>query len=599
MQKEAVYGSILKYFVLVFCVTWLVFFMMNNEVPADVGDGVMHFFYSQASWQNPDLFLHHWGKPFFILVSSPFAQFGFNGMVLFNILVFTGIILIAFRILNKLNVSNWLQLIFPLLLLVAHDVTNTIFGGLTEPLFNLAAMLAVCLLLEKRFLWFAIIVSFMPFMRSEGQLPVVLALVLLIYNKQFKTIPYLFLGFILYSIAGIFVYGDFWWYFTRSAYHMSNSIYGKGTWDHYLLSYKNYLGNPSLYILILGIPAMFVLAVKKRWNDLLLEWWFFAYGIFTGVIVLHSYFLATGQNGALGLTRIATQGMPIFVLLHLYYLSRFKFFNHLIAKLIFGVFAIIMTITLVGTKIYPLKADPMEKQIIETARYLKSLNLKKEKVFYHFPLLGFYYGENPFLKGNTLIFYSFGDIDKDLQRDFKPGDFIVRDSHFGPMEAGLHLKDLARHAEIVKVKEFISSEQIQDKHGEVEGLVVYQIIPIKKQQKVSSVKRELKSGQKIKIGANQEFTDFPNLPKKFEKDMKLNITFTSLRDCLHLVYDYNSTEVYSNIELKAGIPVSNSYFFSEKGETKLYIWNPKKVDGEIVIEKMEVEELNFHPVMRF
>lgn len=486
MFNKSIRATLLKLGVLAFCLSWLVYFMFKNEIPTDVGDGLMHFFYAQASWENVDLFLHHWGKPFFILLSSSFAQFGFDGMVIFNIIVFAATTLIGFKILQTFEVTVWLQLLFPLLLLIPHDVTQTIFGGLTEPLFNLAAIASLWFLLDKKYFWFAIIVSFMPFMRSEGQLPVVLALFLLVYNKSYKTIPFLFLGFVLYSIAGIFVYNDFWWYFTKSAYSMDNAIYGKGTWGHYLISYKNYLGNPAVYILIIGIPAMVILAFKKRWKDMQLEWAFYAYGIFIGVVVLHSYFWATGQNGSMGLTRIATQGMPIFVLLHLYYISRFKFFNHFIAKILYGAFAIVLLVSLVSTKIYPKKVGALDRQVVEAAKFLKAYKGKENKIYYHFPLFAYAFDENPFSGSGQCVFHSFSDLGLELKTVIKPGDFIVRDSHFGPMEANLPLSEVEKYSELVKVHECISSEQVDDAFGEIESVVIYQYIPTEKQKPIPS-----------------------------------------------------------------------------------------------------------------
>lgn len=483
MLEKILAKGLLKYIALSFSVLWLAYFMFQNEIPTDVGDGIMHFFYSQASLHHPELFLHHWGKPFFILISSPFSQFGFNGIVIFNILVYTATVLIGFRILQKFKVSVWLQLLFPLLLLIPHDVTDTIFGGLTEPLFNLAAIASLWMLIEKKYIWFAVIISLMPFMRSEGQLPLVLGFIILMCRKEYKIIPFLFLGFILYAIAGVFVYADFWWYFTKSPYTMDNDIYGAGTWSHYLLSYKNYLGNPSLYIIILGMPSMLILAIKKRWIDLQIEWAFYAFGIFIGVIFLHSYFLATGQNGSMGLTRIATQGMPIFVLINIYYISRFRIFNHLIAKILFGLFSIILIITLVKTKIYPTKANPMEKSVIAAATYLKSLDLKDEHVFFHFPLLSFSYGENPFRNDGRLVFYTINNLSENLKNEIKPGDYIVRDSHFGPAEANMQLEEFARFPELIRVKEFISSKQLEDRYNETEGIIIFRYVPLEMSDK--------------------------------------------------------------------------------------------------------------------
>lgn len=599
MLEKRVYEPILKIIVLFFCLSWLGYFMLHNEIPTDVGDGVMHFYISQASWQDHMLFLHHWGKPVFVLLSSPFAQFGFNGMVIFNSLVFLGIILFGYRILSKFNVSIWIQLLFPLILLIPTDSSGTILGALTEPLFNLAAIASLSMLLDKKYFWFALIVSFMPFMRSEGQLPLLLALLLLIYNRSFKTIPVLFFGFGIYAIIGFFVYDNFWWFYTESPYDMGNGMYGKGTWTHYLTSYKSYLGNPGLYIIMLGIPAAIFLLFKKRWKDLQLEWAFYAYGIFIGVIVSHSYFWATGQNGSIGLTRIATQGMPIFVLLHLYYISRIKLFNNSIAKGIFVVFSGILIYTLVNTKQYPQKATGLDKQVLNVADYLNKMDYKHSghTVYYHFPLLGFMLDVNPYIGSKNLIYHSFYDLENDLKNILKPGDIIIRDSHFGPIEGNLPLGKLEQHPELVLIKEFISSEQVEDAHNETEGLMMFQYIPI--EQQVKSKEQIIKKSieKRIRISKNQEYTGITDFIPKITDHSKLTVSITALKDGFILVYDHNNAEEYGSSELQKMHRVVKTYLFPESGETKLYIWNPRKLDGELILHAYEIEKVNYHPLM--
>lgn len=471
--------TLLRYSVLLFCLVWIIYMMQHAEVPADVGDGIAHYFISQASWYNPSLFLHHWGKPFYILLSSPFAQFGFNGLVLFNVIVFALTVSIGFKIMQQKNVTVWLQLLFPLILLTAHDFANTILGGLTEPLFNLAAILGLYLLLNKRYFWFALVVSFMPFMRSEGQLPVLLAVFLLIYYRSYRSIPVLLTGFVLYGFAGIVVYGEFWWYFTESPYSLNNAIYGKGSWSHYILSYKNYLGNPGLYILMVGIPTMIFLLMKRRWKEFQFDWWFWAYGTFVGVLFSHSYFYATGTNGSYGLTRIATQGVPVFILLHLYYLNTIKLSKQRIASMVYALFSLIMIFSLIKNKNYPKKAKPLDEQIFAAADFLQKTDREDRQIFFYAPLLCYALKDNNYLPDSKMRFFSFTNLDENLIKLFKPGDLIVRDSHFGPLEMKLPLNVLTNHPDLVRIKEFVSAEQLDDPMGETEGVMIYEFRPDK------------------------------------------------------------------------------------------------------------------------
>src|SRR6202008_2844708 len=106
----------LPYWSLGITVLWLFSLLISNEIPPDTGDGIMHFFISEAAWEDPLLLLDHWGKPLFILLSSPFAQFGFNGIIIFQLLVYCLSCILSFAILKKLNTSIFLVSILPFIL---------------------------------------------------------------------------------------------------------------------------------------------------------------------------------------------------------------------------------------------------------------------------------------------------------------------------------------------------------------------------------------------------------------------------------------------------------------------------------------------------
>lgn len=596
MLKQNFFDQVVRYTVVMLCVSWLLVMMQKNEVPPDVGDGIMHFFLSQASWSNPDLFLHHWGKPLYILLSSPWSQFGFNGLVVFNILVYFLTCLFGFKILSRLGIHSWIQALLPPILLLANDVSITILGGLTEPLFNLAVMAAVYFLLNKKFLIFAILVSFMPFLRSEGQLPVLLAALLLVAYREFKVLPFLLSGFVIYALWGVFVYGDPLWYFTMSPYAMANDIYGSGTWDHYLLSYRNYLGNPGLYVFIVGVIGAGYLLLKKQWLDLKFDWAFFVYGIFVGVLVAHSYFWATGQNGSLGLTRITTQGMPAFVVLHLYYLGKLPRFDHWITKSLLAIGVVALLWSVKNNPAFPKFADPLDKQVIAAAKYTKTLDLGAKKIYYHFPLYAFTLGQNPYFNDPLVIFHSFGDLRTDLQSKLKVGDLIVRDSHFGPQEANLPLDELKKFPELVKIKEFISSEQVDDPRGETEGVIVYQYIPVKHQQKIHVSTKTITVNKELILDAQTEFADIHTLIPVLQGNAKVTVSLKCLAGNFKLVYDYNQLEDYGTIDLNEGQSFTNTYYFRAAG-SKLYIWNPEKKSGRVRVEQIRVEEEKYHPFL--
>ena len=585
--------------VLLFCLSWLIYMMVNNEVPTDTGDGIMHFFISQASWNNPSLFLDHWGKPLFILLSSPFAQFGFNGMVVFNILVFLLTVLLSNYIFFKQKTSAWITLLFPLVLLKTYDVSSTVLGGLTEPLFNLALVAALYLLLERKYLWFALLVSFLPFMRSEGQLPIVLAFSILVLLKEYKSLPFLSAGFLIYGLIGLPVYGDFLWYFTKSPYQMDNGIYGSGPWYHYLISYESYIGKFGLLVAIGGLFALIYLFLKRKWNAINWQGLIFTYGVFFGVLFVHSYFWATGQSGSLGLTRIATQGMPVFLLVNLIYIGKTPLNNLFIVNGIFTAVASVLIFLLVNTTYFPKKADPLEKEVIHAAEFLKAANLKGNKIYYHFPLFAYAYGENGRIKNTPIVHHSFAHLTHDIQQLLKPGDIIVRDSHFGPQEMHLALKELENRQEFVKIKEFISAEQVTDAYDEIEGVTIYQYIPTSLQKHIIQPKaKRILAFKEFQIGSMDEFTPIQTLFPPLTASSNINIVLTSYIEEGKLVYDVNNGEKYVAFELHAKKSFKGTFLFEKGKMTKLYIWNPTKRSGKVTLEQVNSQKVTEYPLLR-
>lgn len=181
-----------------FCCFVLLRFFLLSEVPMDSGDGLAHFFISQHVWQNPQELLNHWGKPLFTLLSAPWAYFGFKTYIIFNVLVYAASTLMGYFIFERLNINSLLVLLFPIALLTSLDYTNNILGGMTEVLFGFLVLLSGWFLIQKRWVWFALVISFMPFSRSEGQLLIPIAVLILVYFKQWKVLPFILSAFIIY-----------------------------------------------------------------------------------------------------------------------------------------------------------------------------------------------------------------------------------------------------------------------------------------------------------------------------------------------------------------------------------------------------------------
>jgi hypothetical protein len=475
--------------------------------------------------------------------------------------------------------------------MLSTDYVTTIVGGLTEPLFNLVLVVAFYLFIKEKYVWFALIISFMPFVRSEGQLPVILAFVLLIWKNAFKSLPFLVFGFLIYAIAGVFASKSFWWYFTESPYRMDNAIYGKGPWHHYLMSYKSYLGNPGLFAFILGTISSIVLLLKKNWSVLMPQELLLGYGVFFGIIAAHSYFWATGQNGSLGLTRIATQGMPLFLIIQLYFVDKIAWWTER-GKVLFSFGTLALLAGMITSPNFPVKAGHMEQQLIKAAQFMKNKTPHHYKVHYHYPLFVFAYGENPFLNGNRMVHRYFHNLYQQIDSEILPGEFIVWDSHFGPQEAGLPLDTLTKYTQLVKVNEFIFTQS----DGNQGGVMIYQYIPQLKQTSIDLKEKEI-TLPILSIAPNSEFTPLFKSILQPEIAVTIQLELRSAYEGLILVYDHNHGEQYSALKLSPGVKHSFCFEWPLDGETKVYLWNPDGKAGKISADKVRFKEHIYHPVM--
>lgn len=105
MLNRKSFVILLKGISLLGATAYLLVMNLLSEIPVDSGDGISHFSISNESWNEPALFLDHWGKPLFTLLSSPFAQLGFKWYVGFNILVFALTVLVVFRLFRHLELG--------------------------------------------------------------------------------------------------------------------------------------------------------------------------------------------------------------------------------------------------------------------------------------------------------------------------------------------------------------------------------------------------------------------------------------------------------------------------------------------------------------
>lgn len=305
----------------------------------DLGDGALH--YLQARWApwHAYLFFDRWAKPVYVVLGTAFAQWGPAGMVVFDALLAAAT---AITILTLIGPDRkraaWLV---PIMLFGSIQYFKVVVSGLTEPLFGLASVLAVLLLFRRRYTAAMALLSFTPFIRPEY---VVLAPMLVLwtaYKRQWKALPWLALGPVLYMLAGRAMLGERFLNFARDPYE-DNTLYPPGGWDNFLVQAADILGEPLLILFLLCLPVMALLWSKDRtrrpaYQAIMV----LVLAPVVGIWAIHSYAYWAGGHGSAGLLRVLATATPLTVLFVAYTL--FHAARHWEIKrpaLLFGLFTL-------------------------------------------------------------------------------------------------------------------------------------------------------------------------------------------------------------------------------------------------------------------
>lgn len=402
------------------------------------GDSYTHYLFSRYSWQHPELLLHHWAKPFFTLLSSPFSQFGFKGIMLFNLALATATGFISWKIAIAFKHDNaWLATI---LCTMAPIYFVSIFSGLTEIAFAFILMLVVYMCTQNKYSIAACIASFLPLVRNEGVALLVLLAAFLIAKKKWKSCIYLMIAPLLYSIIGGLYSGDFTWLIHQNPYKNVADLYGKGSLFFFVSQNEFILGIPMVALFLFGIVGLCVPSKTGNPPVSKEELWL-TFGTFASYFVAHSVFWWKGWMGSAGLIRVLAAVTPCVGLIALRgmntLLSLIPF--SLVKKIICCLFISLICWFPFKQHRFPRPLESADITMREAAQYIK-LQKKIPKIYSNHPLVLFFLNIDPFdaQKSDELW-----DIDQRIQGQNVPSQSIVLwDSHFAPNEGKLSLSFL-------------------------------------------------------------------------------------------------------------------------------------------------------------
>ena len=423
------------------------------------GDSILHYLYAKHALTMPELLLNHWAKPLFTLCAMSFAQFGIIGMKVFNLIISALTILFTYKTAQKLDIK--LPIIVGLILFFTPLFLALTFSGLTEPLFAFALMLGIYLAIDNKMLSASIVLSFLPFIRSEGLILIGVFALFLLLKKHWKYIPLLLTGHIIYSIVGSFYYSDILWVFTKIPYAKMSSTYGDGGLFHFTHQLFYVIGAPIYVLLIAGLLVILYRIIKVK-NYLWSTTSILIMGSFAAFFVAHSLFWYLGIFNSMGLKRVLICVAPqisIIALIGFNGLTENTFFKSIILKRSLQTFLVlaILIFPFSGNKAgidfeKDFELSPSQKSAIDATSYISTLKGENSTFVFSDPYLAEQLDINYFDK-NIRVELSFDKI-----HEVNSNEIIIWDSWFSIVENGISQETIENVVELKKVKTFSTQD---------------------------------------------------------------------------------------------------------------------------------------------
>jgi len=453
-------------------------------------DSITHFEIARYSFRHPQLFLNHWGKPLFTFLSAPFAQFGLDGAIFFNILCGLATAWLIYQLTMGMNARTaWLAIPF---VLFAPVYMINLFTSLTEILFGLVLVLSIYLFFRRKFIFSAIIISFLPFARTEGIMFLFLFLAAYLFLKNWKAIPFLLTGILFFSIAGMSMGKSIGWLFTEIPYGEKGSeIYGSGGFWYYFKHLPSLIGLPITILAGVGLFKLFAGKPQKSEPAPVIQQttlFLLIIGSFFAFLLAHSFLWWQGMMGVIASKRFIAGISPlsgIFALIGFNYLlsyspGKLSRFNPLM------IFLLLVLILYVPYHTYRIPARlEFDNQVLQiTADELLKRGYSAEQVNYFDPKIPFFLNSDPFdengirrLAANQNIpFYG-----------LKDSSVLVWEPHFGGFERKISLEDLWADPGLTMVDAFIPDEPYQVYKGQNYMTVLFKKIPAGSHKKVWNI----------------------------------------------------------------------------------------------------------------
>ena len=118
------------------------------------------------------------------------------------------------------------------------------------------------------------------------------------------------------SVIGSFYYHDLLWVFNKIPYAHVSSVYGIGTWTHFIVQLYFQIGLIEYVLFIIGCIAMVITLIKLKGKmPFVNEKLWLVYGCFFAFFIAHTSFWALGIFNSMGLSRVFVSVMPLLAII--------------------------------------------------------------------------------------------------------------------------------------------------------------------------------------------------------------------------------------------------------------------------------------------
>ncbi|MFT5906072.1 MAG: hypothetical protein ACI9E1_001677 [Cryomorphaceae bacterium] len=320
-------------------------------------DEISHFLFSKAVVDWPEILLDEWPRPGRNLIHSIITPFGLTASRIFTLILSTLAVFFCYRVALRLNIRHAWSI--PFLLCFQPWYPELSYPVLTQAPFMLVWILAVYLALNNRMHFAAFAFGYLSLIRHEGIFITALwglwvicqpggVIYHLLHKKKFgevrKSLAHsILLGFstispiIILNLCAYFIQGRI----PFAIYFDSNptDIYGNGSLFHYVPMLRNYVGNITLSLSVIGMYFIFSNKLKN-WSLILIT--------YPAYFILHSVIYWKGSFASGGYYHFLMPMAPLFALLAALTISKFLTYDfkhaHYVtqARYLIGVFIFVI-----------------------------------------------------------------------------------------------------------------------------------------------------------------------------------------------------------------------------------------------------------------